>query len=83
MIQIYGNAICLYCKKAKKLAEKHSLDYVYKDVDEDKYMEEFKTNFPGVKKLPQIVWHGKHIGGYDQFAIEIENTLSDYGQGGF
>jgi glutaredoxin len=83
MIHIYGNSICIYCKRAKNLSEKYDLEYVWKDVDEEQYMNEFKINFPGVTTLPQITRYGKHIGGYDEFAQEIENTMVNYGQDGF
>jgi glutaredoxin len=32
------------------------------------------------KTVPQIFWYGKHIGGYNEFAAEVENTRS-YGDG--
>jgi glutaredoxin len=37
---------------------------------------------PNHKTIPQIWWHGIHIGGYDNFAREVENTRS-FGQDKF
>jgi len=34
---------------------------------------------PGARTVPQIFWHQKHIGGYQEFAAEIENTRN-FGQ---
>jgi glutaredoxin len=48
-------------------------------VDIDHYKEQLKSILPDVKTVPQIWWHGKHIGGYEDFASEIENTRS-FGQ---
>jgi glutaredoxin len=32
------------------------------------------------KTVPQIFWYGKYIGGYNELALEIENTRN-YGDG--
>jgi len=78
MIVIYGGHNCGWCVRAKELAQKYELCYVYKEASE--FKEEFKNKFPDAKTVPQILWHGKHIGGYDEFEKEIENTRS-YGDG--
>lgn len=83
MIVIYGNLFCNYCLRAKKLAERYSLSYEWKDLDIDSNMNEFKIKFPSAKSIPQIEWDGRYIGGYDELAEEIENTIGDYGQNGF
>jgi glutaredoxin len=80
MIKIYGNSMCKWCLKAKELAEDYSLKYVWVDLDEDKNLNEFKLKFPDSKTIPQITWHDNHIGGYEEFVREVENTRS-YGQG--
>ena len=79
MIVIYGKSSCSWCDKAKDLAKQYSLDYEYRSVDHDHYKQQLKAMMPDVKTVPQIWWHGKHIGGYEQFATEIENTRS-FGQ---
>ena len=38
---------------------------------------------PKTKTVPQIWWHGRHIGGYNEFAGEVQDTLGNYGQEAF
>lgn len=81
MITIYGHQRCGWCKKAKSLAEQYQLKYEWLDTDNDETLNALKKALPNVKTVPQIWWGDKHIGGYEDFAKEIENTLGNYGQG--
>jgi glutaredoxin len=82
MVVIYGAEWCSYCIKAKILAEQYRIDFQFKDVDNTNIKQELKELLPEYKTIPQIWWHGNHIGGYDDFAREIENTRS-FGQDKF
>ena len=86
MIEIYGTANCVYCERAKVLCDDNNLEYVYKALDDKEngltFMEEFTQKVPGAKTVPQIFWHGRHIGGHNDFAIELDHTR-EFGQGGF
>jgi glutaredoxin len=82
VITIYGKNKCAWCVAAKELAESRSLTYDYRNVDTDfQFMLELSTLKPDVKTLPQIWWDDKYVGGYTDFAAEIENTLGDYDNG--
>jgi glutaredoxin len=81
MIVIYGNEACVYCRKAKRLAEQYELRYEWKDTDSDFILNELKTMLPNVKTIPQIWWNGNHIGGYEDFATAVNNTIGGYGEG--
>ena len=85
MIEIYGRNNCSYCKKAKELCQEYELTFTYYSIDENPaYFMEFMKLFPNAKTIPQIVWDGKLIGGYNELTIEIENLgLGNYGQGDF
>ena len=83
MIKIYGNSRCPWCDKAKELAERYEMKYQYLNVDEEANIKELKENFPEVKTIPQIFMDDHHIGGYQEFVQEIENTMGNYGQEGF
>lgn len=85
MVTIYGTTNCTYCQRAKQLCNEMGLSFVYKPVDDDnEYRREFKELFPEAKTVPQILWDGKHIGGYTDLVEEIENlNLGNYGQGAF
>lgn len=80
MITIYGHSRCGWCIKAKNLAEQYKLSYVYKDTDDMGILNELKLKLPSAKTVPQIWWSERHLGGYESFASEIENTMSNYGQ---
>lgn len=81
MVTIYGAPWCNWCQKAKALAEQYQLDFEYKNVDNDFYKQELRSLAPDVKTIPQIWWHERHVGGFEEFAREVENTLGNYGQG--
>lgn len=83
MITIYGHQRCGWCKKAKALAEQYGLKYEWLDTDNQEILNTLKTALPNAKTVPQIWWGDKHIGGYENFAAEVENTLGNYGQGNF
>lgn len=80
MIEIYGTPTCVYCVKAKELAEQFKLKYTYIDLFEGDNYEKYTEKFPGASTVPQITWHGRHIGGYNDFAREIEETRN-FGDG--
>lgn len=79
MIVIYGHERCNWCRKAKKLAEQYELEYEYRDTDMDENLNQLKIDLPNAKTVPQIWWNDRHIGGYEDFAAEIENTRN-FGQ---
>lgn len=90
MIVIYATSNCGWCKRALKLCKDYSLKHEYivmdmKDKDgtkrwKDNMREEFETKFPDAKTVPQITWHGRNIGGYEDLASEVQNTRN-YGDG--
>ena len=82
MIEIYGTSRCGYCKKAVALAESYKLKYEYKDAEDLDIYEQLLSKIGSVPTVPQIFWNDKHIGGYESFSLEIENTR-EYGQDGF
>ena len=62
---------CIFCDKAKELFDSVNFEYVVKDVYENK--EEFRREFPDAKTVPQIVFNGRKIGGYDELQRSFEN----------
>jgi glutaredoxin 1 len=82
MITIYAKNNCKWCTLAKDLAESRGLSCDYRNVDDNfQFLLELSSLKPDVKTLPQIWWNDKHVGGYTDFAAEIENTMGDYGNG--
>lgn len=74
MVIIYGTEWCGYCIRAKKLVEQYQLDFEFRDVDNLEMKAQLTSMLPDYKTIPQIWWYGNHIGGYDNFAQEVENT---------
>lgn len=82
MITIYAKDGCKWCTLAKELAESRSLQVEYRNTDTNvQFIIELMALKPDTKKLPQIWWDNRYIGGYTDFAQEIENTLGGYGDG--
>lgn len=80
MITIYGHQRCVWCKKAKDLAEQYNLEYSWKDTDDQTILNELKTQKPEVRTVPQIWWDNRYLGGYENFADEVQNTLGGFGE---
>lgn len=80
MLIIYGNELCSYCRRAKKLADQYHLSYEWKDTDIQENHNELKKLKPESKTIPQIWWNGNYIGGYDDLSVEIQNTIGGYGE---
>tara|TARA_R110002153_G_scaffold62703_2_gene168658 strand:+ start:1035 stop:1298 length:264 start_codon:yes stop_codon:yes gene_type:complete len=85
LVLIYGKPGCGFCVKAKQLAESCGIKYTYKDiVATPEFREELFRVHPETKTVPQIWMNNKHVGGYHEFAAEIENTgMGNYGEGAF
>ena len=82
MITIYGTTACKWCKKARDLAEERGLKYEYRNFDlNEQFYIEAKALKPDFKTVPQIWWDARYIGGYSDFALEVENTLGGFGDG--
>lgn len=80
MIKIYGKTNCPWCVRAKKLVSRYGLKYEYYDVGMQKYYDELKEAVPDLKTVPQVFWDGRHLGGYNELATEIENTIGGFGE---
>jgi glutaredoxin 1 len=82
MITIYSKNNCGWCTKAKELAETLGHRIEYRNVDTNvQFILELSALKPDVKTLPQIWWDDRYIGGYTDFAAEVENTIGGFGDG--
>lgn len=79
MIVIWGRDNCVYCTRAVELCKQYDFKFEYIKVNTPQILEQLEQKVPGVKTVPQIFWNDKHIGGYEDFAAEIENTRN-FGQ---
>ena len=73
---VWSRDNCIFCTKAKALLDNQGFKYIEKDVYENK--EEFRNEFPDAKTVPQIIFNGRKVGGYDELhrLFEDENIFS-------
>ena len=74
---IYSKPNCPYCDKAKALLNKTQIEYqeivIGIDITLEKLFEEFELNGqPQPKSAPQIILHGKYVGGYSELQQYFE-----------
>lgn len=81
MITIYGKPTCAFCIKAKNLAKQYNLNFEYVDIEEPANLKTFKEKMPGEMRIPQVWWNGRHVGGFQEFAAEVQDTIGGYGKG--
>jgi len=76
-IILYTTQFCGYCRAAKQLLRGKALDFEEIDVafDADKRAEMIERAH-GLRTVPQIFIHGRHVGGYEELAdLEREGKL--------
>jgi glutaredoxin 3 len=76
-IILYTTPFCGYCNAAKRLLRGKGLDFEEVDVsfDADRRAEMIERA-QGLRTVPQIFIHGRHVGGYDELAeLEREGKL--------
>jgi len=75
---IYSKPNCPYCVQAKALLDKTQIPYnevvIGKDITVGKLFEEFELNvLAKPKSAPQIILHGKYIGGFKELQQYYED----------
>ena len=71
-IKIYGKTSCPWCDRAKDLASRYGFEYEYFDIGRKQYYDQLKEAVPDLKSVPQIFWHDRHIGGYNELVSELK-----------
>ena len=70
--EIFGKPDCIHCEKAKFLCKQKGIGYSYQEPGKDFEMGFILEKIPGEKTFPQIIINGKHIGGYDDLSVLLE-----------
>lgn len=65
MILVYTKDNCPYCVKAKALLKTQNMEYTEVRIGSDITRDEFLETFPNARTVPQIVFNGELVGGYD------------------
>ena len=76
-ILIYTTPFCGYCRAAKTLLGNKGFEFAEIDVMRDaEKRAEMIQRARGLRTVPQIFIHGRHVGGYDELAaLEREGKL--------
>ena len=79
-ILLYTTQFCGYCRAAKNLLRAKGFDFEEVDVGFDPAKRgEMVDRAGGLRTVPQIFIHGRHVGGYDELAaLEREGKLNDW-----
>ena len=63
-IILYGAPWCAGCRRAKNYLQQKKVEFTYKDVDDEKNMEELRTY--GVQAIPLLVTRNTTVSGFSQ-----------------
>lgn len=81
---VYSKPNCPSCVKAKMLLKNKNIPFtesiIGKDIQVETLMKEFEmNNLPMPRTAPQIILHGKYVGGYEQLIQYIDDHGLGYG----
>ena len=81
---VYSKPNCPSCVKAKMLLNNKNIPFtesiIGKDIQVETLMKEFEmNNLPMPRTAPQIILHGKYIGGYENLLQYIDDHGLGYG----
>ena len=76
MIAIYGSSNCIWCLRAKQLCEVFELSHTYHLID-DIGVDKFQELFPDENTVPQILWDDEVVGGYQEFAVKVNDYITN------
>ncbi len=73
-IKVFSGPDYSYCRAAKKLLERHGLNYREHDVSDGAVLAAFRERLPRVRAIPQIFVDGDHVGGLEDLQLWLERT---------
>lgn len=72
-VEIYTSNFCPYCVAAKRLLDKHDVEYTEIDMAMNHEGRAELAARTGLSTFPQIVVDGEPLGGYDQLKESIKS----------
>lgn len=76
MIKIYTITVCPYCSAAKRLLTERRFEYEEINIEHEGMSREKLMELTGGRTVPQIIFDGKPIGGYDNLlALDQKGEL--------
>ena len=81
---VYSKPNCPSCVKAKMILKNKNIPFtesiIGKDIQVETLMKEFEmNNLPMPRTAPQIILHGKYVGGYENLLQYIDDHGLGYG----
>ena len=73
-IEIFTGPGCSYCDRAKTELRERGLAFVERDISDQTVLAEFRDRLPRTKSIPQIFVDGKHIGGFEDLMLQLQQT---------
>ena len=73
--EIYSRTNCVFCDKAKIRLNKYNPTVHM--LDQDYTRQDFFKKFPNAKTFPQIIINDKHVGGYRELKIWLDQNSFD------
>lgn len=72
LVEIYGKTGCTFCEKAKFVCQMKSIKFHYYQLGLNYDLEELNARVgQPVRTMPQIFVDDKHVGGYEQFNMYL------------
>jgi glutaredoxin len=71
-VEIYTFEWCPWCIKAKEFFDKNNIKYINYDASKPSVKRDM-IKMSGRKTVPQIFINDKHLGGYDDLVLFVEN----------
>ena len=72
---------CGYCEKAKEMLKLRRIEYEERSLNNGWTKEQLLESVPSATSVPQIFYRGKYIGGYEDLADYLEQTISGSTEG--
>lgn len=71
---IWSTDACIFCLMAKKLLSSKNIRFEERNIDEGEWTkEQMLSEIPEATTFPQIILHGKYVGGYDDLLRYVED----------
>ena len=68
---VWSKPACVYCEKSKALLKAKGIEYEERYLDNPQAIQDFITEHPDKRSMPQIFIDGEHVGGFDQLKEKL------------
>ena len=68
---VYTKPMCGYCISAKNLLKSKGIEYEEKYLDNQESIQQFLTEHPNKRSMPQIWLDDEYVGGFQQLKLKL------------